>query len=192
MNPKAFHRQRPLVCMALFFGVGVCIGAYWGELPLWLPLVGVSLAAFVLAVSIAYHQQTLIYAVCFLALFIGIYRAHWAANPVLPSEGKVQVSARVSGLSERREADGRVKAVLKQVIVQDNAGQTHHLPAAYWTYYPERDAPLPVDGQRVTMESQLYHPMGQQNPYGFDFRTYLLQRGIPVGLSGARQLTGTA
>lgn len=189
MNPRAFHRQRPLVCMALFFGVGVCIGAYWGELPLWLPLVGVSLAAFVLAVSIAYHQQTLIYAVCFLALFIGIYRAHWAANPVLPSEGKVQVSARVSGLSERREADGRVKAVLKQVIVQDNAGQTHHLPAAYWTYYPERDAPLPVDGQRVTMESQLYHPMGQQNPYGFDFRTYLLQRGIPVGLSGARQLT---
>ena len=191
MNPKAFHRQRPLVCIALFFGVGVCIGACWGDLPIWLPLVGVSLAAALLAVSIAYQKPTFIYAVCFLVLFTGIYRAHWAANPTIPSEGKVQVSARVSGLSERREVDGRIKAVLKQVKVQDLAGETHHLSAAYWTYYPERDAPLPVDGQQVIMESQLYHPMGQQNPYGFDFRTYLLQRGIPVGLSGARlmQLT---
>ncbi len=188
MNPRAFHRQRPIVCVALFFGVGVWIGGRWFLPGLWVPLAGLACSLLLVAVSAAYRRPVIL-ALCFVSLFLGLFRAHWAANPALPAEGKYEVQARVSGLSERREADGRIKAVLRQVELRDETGAAYHVPAAYWTYYPGADAPLPVDGQRVQMGARLYHPSGQQNPYGFDFRMYLLQRGTPAGLSGASGLT---
>ncbi len=125
---------------------------------------------------------------CILSLFAGMGRAFPAAHPSLPPEGKYIVSARVSGESEMRAEDGRVKTLLRQVEAADEAGNRYRLPGAYWTFYPPEEEPLPLDGKRAFFETTLYHPSGQENPRGFDFRMYLLQKGITAGLSGARDL----
>lgn len=98
------------------------------------------------------------------------------------------ISAEVKGIPERRDEDGRIKAVLKNLKVTDTEGSEYHVKAAYWTYYPAKDSELPLDGQKVTMEASVYHPMSRQNPQGFNFKLYLLQQGITVGVSGARDL----
>ena len=115
-------------------------------------------------------------------------RAQAAVNPVLPPEGKYHISAAVAGLAERREDDGRVKALLRDVEIEDEQAKRYHIKSAYWTYYPSMDAPLPLDGQRINMTASVYHPLGRQNPQGFNFRLYLLQRGITLGVSGAKDL----
>ena len=114
--------------------------------------------------------------------------SHQAVRPALPPESRYQLTARVAGMAEPRQPDGRVRATLRDVELTDEQGLRHSLPGAYWTWYPEASASLPQDGQRLIMTSSLYHPDGQMNPDGFDFRLYLLQKGIPAGLSGGRDI----
>ena len=187
MNLRAFHRQRPVVCLALSFGAGVLIGGHMLGQGFLLPLIGL-LISFLFCLALFFRCGPLIAGLCFFFLFVGMIRAQLAVNPSLPPEGKYVMSARVEGMAERREEDGRIKAVLRDVHMTDSQGTGYHADAAYWTYYPAKDAPLPLDGQEVEMEATLYHPLARQNPYGFNFRLYLLQRGITVGVSGAREL----
>ena len=115
-------------------------------------------------------------------------RAQVAVNPFLPSEGKYHITAAVAGVAERREDDGRVKSVLRDLEIEDEQAKRYRIRSAYWTYYPSKDAALPLDGQRINMTASVYHPLGRQNPQGFNFRLYLLQRGITIGVSGAKDL----
>ncbi len=187
MNQRAFHAQRPLVCFACCFGLGIWIGGGGEILKLQLMLVGLTCAV-LLTGALVFSKKSLVAGVCFLALFGGMIFAHVSAHPVLPPEGKVSVKGIVSGAAERSPEDDRVKAVLRQVVIDDGQGNTYHVSGAYWTYFPDPADPLPLDGQPLSMFSTLYHPDAQVNPFGFDFRMYLLQKDIIIGLSGGRDI----
>lgn len=187
MNHRAFHRQRPLVCLALCLGLGVLIGGLWTQPVVLLPWLGIALAA--IAMLLYWRSGgAVVIPTAFLLLFAGMLLAVNAANPALPPPGDYQVSARAAGMSERRELDGRARLTLHDLRLSDAEGKAYRVPGAWFTYYPKRDEALPQDGQTLRFQSRLYWPSPQQNPHGFDFRLFLLQRNIPVGLSGAKDL----
>ena len=190
MNIRSFTAQRPLVCAAVAFGVGIWIGARLSGSNTWLLWVGLG-AGVLLCAFAAFAKKPLVYGACFALLFSGALYAHQIVSVQLPPAGKYQVAATVKGESLWREKDGRIRAVLRDVVLTDEQGRVFSMNAAWWTCYPAMDAPLPVDGQKVLMRSSLYHPSPAMNPYGFDFRMYLLQKGVPIGLSGARELMFT-
>lgn len=121
---------------------------------------------------------------CF--LFLGALLGGWQSHPALPEEGKCRVTGILSCDAELRE-DGTALAYLERATVQMDAGEAH-VGRLYWTYTPDKDQPfLPSEGDRVAFAGTLYHPQGRVNPYGFDFRMYLLQKGVRAGVSGARE-----
>ena len=122
--------------------------------------------------------------VCF--LFFGALMGGWKGHPILPPEGKSRVTGILSCDVTLRE-NGTVAAYLEQASVQTDAGEIP-IPRLYWTYTPDKEQPfLPHEGDRIAFDGTLYHPQGQVNPYGFDFRMYLLQKGVHAGVSGARE-----
>lgn len=121
---------------------------------------------------------------CF--LFLGALMGGWKSHPLLPPEGKCRVTGVLSCDITLRE-NGTAAAYLEDVCVHTKEGETK-IAKLYWTYTPDREQPfLPCEGDRVAFDGTLYHPQGQQNPYGFDFRMYLLQKGVQAGVSGARE-----
>ncbi len=190
MKPRAFPAQRPLVVLAICYALGVLAGRAWEGFQFPLPLAGL-FCALMAALLFRQHASLRMAAAGFIFLFLGLLLSGIAAHPALPGEGSYLVNARVSGESEWREEDGRVKALLRDVRLVDGDGNTTWLSGAYWTYYPEKGSPLPLDGQEARFSGSLYHPDGQVNPYGFDFRLYLLQRGVTAGISGSRELLFT-
>ena len=46
---------------------------------------------------------------------------------------------------------------------------------------------MPREGDEISFSAYLYHPSVRDNPYGFDFRMFLLQKGVAVGISGAKE-----
>ncbi len=189
MSERAFHRQRPLVWAACTWGAGIWAGA--AARPAASLLWAGVLCAAVLIGLLWYTRRTVIWAVCALMFFGAALYVAPAAHPHLPAPGTYQVQGTAWGLPEQREQDGRVQTLLRDITLTDSQGAVHTLPRAYWTYYPQSDAPPPMDGQRVAFTGNVYHPAPQQNPYGFDFRQYLLIRGIPAGISTARELVLT-
>lgn len=121
-------------------------------------------------------------------LFAGMARAQIVVSPALPSAGRYLAEGAVAGNAERRETDGRVKLILRDVTLTDDNRQQSKVAKAYVTYYPQAEALLPLDGQQLSFNTRAYHPSPAQNPHGFDFRHYLLQRGISLGLTGAKDL----
>ncbi|MDD4081135.1 MAG: ComEC/Rec2 family competence protein [Eubacteriales bacterium] len=186
MTSRAFHIQRPLATCAVFYGAGVLAGGVWLGFSWLLPAIGLicGLAAAILLRKSA-GLRILSTAAAF--FFLGVWLSGLAVNPALPPEGKYLVTGRVAGEAVLRETDGRVTARLDDVAVSDETG-SYQAMSAYWTYYPGEDAIMPKDGQTAYFEGTLYHPSPQQNPYGFDFKAFLLQKGITVGISGAREL----
>ena len=176
-----FRPRRWLVHIALAFGAGVYLG--WGRAVSLLWLAGAALCA--LWIGLLRRRRLSPYLPCLgLALMLGLLRCA-LAQPALPPEGSYTVTATVTGEPRVRESDGRVAVYLKNVRLSGVPGRCR----AYWTYWPEdAEAPLPLDGQTVVFAGKLYHPAGRVNPHGFDFRLYLLQKGVPVGISGAAEL----
>ena len=187
VKQRAFHMQRPLVCIASCFGLGIWLGGRDVALHPAL-MAGGLFSAVVLTCVLMLHKRPLVTGICFVVLFTGMLYSSARANPALPPEGRYTVQAVVSGLAEKRPEDGHIKAVLRQVELKDTAGKAYHVNGAYWTYYPDPAGPLPPDGQKLNMDSTLYYPEGQMNPFGFDFRLYLLQMDISIGLSGGRNI----
>ena len=187
MSQRAFHIQRPLVCLALSFALGIFAGGYAGGFSFILPVAGL-ISSVLLVALLVYSRKPLLLGLCFLLFFSGMVRAQVAVNPFLPPEGKYHITAAVAGVAERREDDGRVKAVLRDLEMEDEQANRYRIRSAYWTYYPSADSLLPLDGQHINITASVYHPLGRQNPQGFNFRLYLLQRGITLGVSGAMDL----
>ncbi len=168
------------VCCAL----GILLAVNWMSFSVAFALAGLVLG--LIALALLYKMPWLRFvclAFCF--LFLGIMLAGLAAHPKLVPEGSYQVEGVVSGQSEWIEDGRRVKVVLRDVTLDMNRQQAGK---AYWTWYPQEGEALPYDGQRVRFTGQVYHPSPQVNPQGFDFRAYLLGRGIRLGISGAREL----
>ena len=181
-HPLDFRPRRWPVHIALAFGVGVFLGLRVAAHPLW--LIGVAVAAgwIVLLQRMGRSPYLPLLA---LAVLLGLLRCGGMAHPVLPPEGSYAVTATVTGEPKVRETDGRVAVYLKDVTLAGESGRYR----AYWTYWPDADLPLPVDGQTVTFTGRAYHPSGQRNPHGFDFRLYLLQKGVQLGISGGEEIT---
>lgn len=183
MKIRPFHVQRPLAACAAAWGAGIGMGIF---LP-WRPVLygaGLLLSG-LLCVFLPGAGRRRITGVLTALLFCGMLWAGLQAHPALPPEGDCAVlSAVASGDFTLRE-DGSAAGYLENVQC---AGNTR-LRRVYCTYTPDDPAlPLPREGDSLSFTAYLYHPAGQSNPYGFDFRLFLLQRGVHVGLSRVQAL----
>lgn len=115
------------------------------------------------------------------ALFCGITLASLAAFPSLPNAGTHVVTGDVTG-DVTMKNDG-VRMTLTNVSVDGKKTRQN----AYWSFDTEA-LPDIQDGDRITVTAKIYEPSGQQNPYGFNFKQYLLQRGMSFGLYGSDNL----
>ena len=109
------------------------------------------------------------------------------ANPTLPPEGDAQVTGVVAGEVDFREEKGQVRVILRDVTLNGERIAS----GAYWTFYLKTDENIPdflTPGARISMTAEVYHPQGQRNPHGYDFRQALWQKNILIGLYGAAKL----
>ena len=172
------------MAVALAYGAGVWAGVYFE----WIPLVFA--AGLFIAVLAAFLQYKLgrkwIAGAMGAAVFLGMLLSGLAFHPSLPPEGNYLVEGIAAEDMVLRE-DGKAAGYLEKVTVTGETG-TYTMPRVYWTYYyDEETAFLPWDGQQVRFSAYLYHPQGKTNPYGFDFRLFLLQKGAIAGVSGAKE-----
>ena len=184
MSVRPFHHQRPLASAALAYGVGIWAGVSFAWRPGLCVLGLAAAAAATFFLPKLGRKRVVGLMICF--LFLGILLGGWKSHPVLPAKGKYRVTGVLScDVTLRR--DGTAAAYLEQAEIQTEAGAVQ-LGRLYWTYTPEAEKPfLPSEGDRVAFDGTLYHPQGAVNPYGFDFRMYLLERDVPAGVSGARE-----
>lgn len=109
------------------------------------------------------------------------------ANPTLPPEGDAQVTGVVAGEVDFRAEKGQVRVILRDVMLNGERIAS----GAYWTFYLKADEKIPdclTPGARISMTAEVYHPQGQRNPHGYDFRQTLRQKNILIGLYGAEKL----
>lgn len=109
------------------------------------------------------------------------------ANPTLPPEGEAQVTGVVAGEVDFRAEKGQVRVILRDVTLNGERIAS----GAYWTFYLKADEKVPdclTPGTRISMTAEVYHPQGQRNPHGYDFRQALRQKNILIGLYGAAKL----
>ena len=173
-----YRPRRWLVHLALAFGAGVYLGG--GVVFGWIwPIAAVF--CMVCALLLRRMGRSVYLPLMALAAMLGLLRCTFAAHPVLPEEGAYDMTAVVAAVPRVREKDGRVAVFLKDVCLAGEKGSYR----AYWTYWPQDAAdPLPLEGQSVAFSGRVYHPMGQVNPHGSDFRGYLLQKGVTLGITG--------
>lgn len=120
------------------------------------------------------------------ALFLGAVLSWAAYHPALPVEGEHIVTGVV--VQEVHQEADHVQSVLRDVTVD---GHPWH-GGAYWTYYTDPEEPLPeelIPGARIAIVAEVYHPSGEENPGGFSFQEYLLQRDVQFGVYGADEMT---
>lgn len=120
-------------------------------------------------------------------LFFGSLISWHAYNPPVPAEGTCLVSGVVTQEVELRE-NMQVRTRLSEVTIDGQPWSRH----AYWSFYLREDETLPQEltpGARVTMEAQVYHLSGADNPEGYSFREAQLQSGVTFGVYGADGLT---
>lgn len=146
-------------------------------------------AAFLLCTAaLCLSRRRLRHAGCILlCAVLGFGLSYKAHHLLLPEERIYQVSGIVIQEAQLRE-DGQVQTILTQITLDGRSCSAN----AYWTFYLPVGDPLPaklLPGAAVSFNARLYHPSGPSNPGGFDFRAYLLQRGVHVGLYGAEELS---
>ena len=125
------------------------------------------------------------WAVAMMAVCVGTLLGSRAYHPRMPAEDVYTVCATVAD-EVAKDVDDQVQTLLTDV-------KLNGMPAldAYWTYYLDEGESAPAwlrPGAQLTMTARVYHPSGQTNPGGFDFKEYLLQRGVKIGLYGADEL----
>lgn len=178
-----YRPRRWLVHLALAFGAGVYLGGGVAFSWLWLGAAGCCLLC---ALLLRMMGRSVYLPLMALAVTLGLLRCAAAAHPVLPEEGSYAITAVVAGEPRIREKDGRVAVYLRDVRL---AGEDRAY-RAYWTYWPKEEGePLPTEGQTAVFTGRVYCPSGQVNPHGFDFRLYLLQKGVTLGITGSDGLT---
>lgn len=170
----------PLLTLSLMLGILIGRGTAAGIYAL--PALLVSVAAACLG------RDGLRIIGCMLAsLSLGCMVSWQAYHPSLPAEGDHCITGVVAEEISLRE-DGQVQTILDHVTVD---GESWH-SKAYWTYYLSEGEALPemlLPGAQVSFAARVYHPSGEENPGGFDFREYLLQRGVTFGIYGAEELS---
>lgn len=118
-----------------------------------------------------------------MVMAVGFLLGFRAWHPALPEEGEYRVSGVIVQAVSLRD-DGQVQTLLDHVTLNGQPQASR----AYWTYYLAEGETLPEQlrpGAWIEMAARVYHPQGESNPGGFDFREYLLQRGVQFGIYGA-------
>ena len=185
MSVRPFHHQRPLAALALCYGLGIGAGVF---LPCWAPAAAIGLLLGLTLLWLlprAGRRRTAAVLCC--ALFAGMGYAGIRAHPTLPPLGAYDQIEGVAAQDVALRKNGRAYGYLEQVRLQGESGETV-LGRVYWTFVPDADTLLPREGQRVRFSGKLYAPQGQVNPYGGNFRLYLLQQGASAGVSGCKGL----
>ncbi len=176
----AFFTERPLVALSLCYGMGVLLGFRMEWMPVW-AAAGLLCGA-AAAVILFLMKKSALPGVCLSILFLGILLGGAAANPSLPAEGRCTVYGTVSG-SVRTDDSGKNKVYLEDVFLTDENGVSVKAGKAYLTLAPDTEGLVLEDGQVIRTEGRVYYPSGRENPYGFDFREYLLSKGCGYGIT---------
>lgn len=177
-----YRPRRWLVRLALAFGAGVYLGGGVAFHWIWL---AAAFCCVLCALLLRRMGRSVYLPLLGLAVALGLLRCAVTAYPALPEEGAYAVTAVIDSAPTVREQDGRVAVFLRDLRLPGDPQEYR----AYWTYWPENDAPLPLEGQTAVFSGRVYHPAGQVNPHGFDFRMYLLQKGVTLGVTGCDGLT---
>ena len=114
------------------------------------------------------------------SLVLGVFAGSLAFHPALPDEGDYTVSGIVCD-EVTTGSFGQYKLYLSDVTLNGYPFSGK----AYWTFYSHDEPPAGLlPGSMVSFRASLYHPDGAENPDGYNFREYLLQRGVTIGLYG--------
>ena len=177
--------RRWLVHGALALAAGVFVGYRLEMHIFW--LLAAALGLLLAMLLRKYPRLSLLGAMLFF-FFTGVAVCAYQAHPSVPPTGKYYIRATATGEAKVREEDGRIALYIRDAQITGETGETYRLNKLYWTYWPEEDALPPLDGQQVEFVGKVYQPSGQENPYGFDFKLYLLQKDVTAGVSGAEDL----
>ena len=180
MKNRDYAWLLPVAALALAAGIllGRAAGNVW---PLWLMLPCAAGACALL------KGRTRLVAAQALVLAVSCVLGWYAYHPALPEEGDYTVSGVVAEEIRLRE-DGQVRTLLRGVTLNGEPLRA----GAYWSFYLRGEETLPEDlapGVRVELTARVYHPGGPDNPGGYDFREYLLQKGATIGVYGNGELT---
>ena len=182
MKIGTFPEERPLAVFALCAGAGALAGRFLAQVPVFLYLTGAlaGVAAFLLAGG---RRNVRLAGLCAALLFFCMGRSGAYYHQALPPPGEYDVTGVVRDVPVVREDRNHAAVQLRDVTLSDDSGNVYALSGAYWTWYGETgEIRAPSAGETVRTRARLYVPSGRTNPYGFDFRQYLLERGIPAGL----------
>ena len=121
---------------------------------------------------------------CFLFAFVlGVAAGAYAFHPFVPDEGDYEVRGVIS--DEITIASfGQHRVYLSDVELNGRPFSS----GAYWTFYNDTEWPGLLPGKEVSFRASLYEPRGAVNPGGYNFREFLLQRGVTVCLYGKENL----
>lgn len=170
-------------CAALLMMAGIALGFQAPTSAMPMLCVSAALAGLLLL-----GQRRTRAAGCLLLTFLlGAALGIRMANPTLPPEGDAQVTGVVAGEVDFRAEKGQVRVILRDVTLNGERIAS----GAYWTFYLKADENIQdflTPGARISMTAEVYHPQGQRNPHGYDFRQALRQKNILIGLYGAAKL----
>lgn len=170
-------------CAALLMMAGIALGFQAPTSAMPMLCVSAALAGLLLLG----RRRTRAAGCLLLTFLLGAALGIRTANPTLPPEGDAQVTGVVAGEVDFREEKGQVRVILRDVTLNGERIAS----GAYWTYYLKADENIPdflTPGARISMTAEVYHPQGQRNPHGYDFRQALRQKNILIGLYGAAKL----
>lgn len=170
-------------CAALLMMAGIALGFQAPTSAMPMLCVSAALAGLLLLG----RRRTRAAGCLLLTFLLGAALGIRTANPTLPPEGDAQVTGVVAGEVDFRAEKGQVRVILRDVTLNGERIAS----GAYWTFYLKADEKIPVcltPGARISMTAEVYHPQGQRNPHGYDFRQALRQKNILIGLYGAAKL----
>lgn len=170
-------------CAALLMMAGIALGFQAPTSAMPMLCVSAALAGLLLLG----RRRTRAAGCLLLTFLLGAALGIRTANPTLPPEGDAQVTGVVAGEVDFRAEKGQVRVILRDVTLNGERIAS----GAYWTFYLKADENIPdflMPGARISMTAEVYHPQGQRNPHGYDFRQALRQKNILIGLYGAAKL----
>lgn len=170
-------------CAALLMMAGIALGFQAPTSAMPMLCVSAALAGLLLLG----RRRTRAAGCLLLTFLLGAALGIRTANPMLPPEGDAQVTGVVAGEVDFRAEKGQVRVILRDVTLNGERIAS----GAYWTFYLKADENIPdflTPGARISMTAEVYHPQGQRNPHGYDFRQALRQKNILIGLYGAAKL----